>query len=142
MSVLYREPGASGWPVLWGPLFAAAGYLLELLAGDRPHTLLWVFVAAGLSLFFAAWVFARRRFLAVAVTDTELRQGAERLPVERIESASDVPTPLGTRVLGGSWSVPRKYTELPLRLDDGTVVLAWARDPERLRAALERARRT
>jgi hypothetical protein len=45
---------------------------------------------------------------------------------------------VGGRVLGGGWTVPRKYDELPLRLDDGTVVLAWARDGEALRSALSR----
>jgi hypothetical protein len=49
-----------------------------------------------------------------------------------------VGTPVGARVLGGGWSVPRKYDELPVKLDDGTVVLAWARDVEALKAALGR----
>ncbi|WP_199431006.1 DUF3093 family protein [Qaidamihabitans albus] len=140
MSTLYHEPGASGWPLLWGPLFAVAGFLLELLAGDRPHTPVWLATGAALLLLTTVWVYARRRFLAVTVTGTELRQGGESLPVERIAEVTDVSAPMGTRVLGGGWSVPRKYEELPLRLDDGTVVLAWARDAGGLRTALERAR--
>jgi hypothetical protein len=44
--------------------------------------------------------------------------------------------PVGARVLGGGWTVPKKFTEVPLRLTDDTVVVAWARDPEALRAAL------
>jgi hypothetical protein len=44
--------------------------------------------------------------------------------------------PVGARVLGGGWTVPKKFTELPLRLTDDTVVVAWARDADALRAAL------
>jgi hypothetical protein len=32
--------------------------------------------------------------------------------------------------------VPKKFTEVPLRLADDTVVLAWAKDPDALRAAI------
>jgi len=41
-------------------------------------------------------------------------------------------------VLGGGWSPPKKYAEVPVKLTDGSVVLAWARDPAGLRSALER----
>jgi hypothetical protein len=34
--------------------------------------------------------------------------------------------------------VPRKFTEVPVRLTDGSTVLAWARDGDALRAALSR----
>ncbi|ASR33969.1 hypothetical protein BAY61_02020 [Prauserella marina] len=134
----YRERGASGWPLLWGPLFALLGYLAErFTGGDRPHTVMWLAVGIGLLWLTSIWVYARRRFLVVRVTDTELVQGREQLPVERIAKLTGVGAPAGTRVLGGGWSVPRKYEELPLKLDDGTVVLAWAWDAEELRDALE-----
>jgi hypothetical protein len=58
------------------------------------------------------------------------------LPVDRIVELDDVGAPIGARVLGGGWTVPRKFTEVPLRLADGTVVLAWAKDPDAFRAAL------
>lgn len=141
MSTLYREPGSSAWPLLWGPAFALVGYLLELLAGLRPHTAMWLLAGAGLLLLSAVWVYARRRFLVVEVSRSELRQGPEHLPATRIAGvaeSADVST--GTRVLGGGLSVPRKFDELPVLLDDGTVVLAWARDGEALRTALERVR--
>jgi hypothetical protein len=133
---VYREVGARGTTLLSGPLFALAGYLLELLAGDRPHLVTWVCVALGLLAFTALWVYARRRFLAVRVTAGALWQGRECLPVARIVELDDVGAPAGTRVLGGGWSAPRTYEQLPLRLDDGTVVLAWARDAGALRHAL------
>jgi hypothetical protein len=74
----------------------------------------------------------------VRVTRGALWQGREQLAVSRIAVVTDLGAPVGARVLGGGWTVPRKYDELPLRLDDGTVVLAWARDGEALRSALSR----
>jgi hypothetical protein len=137
-TTLYREPGG-GWPaLLCGPAFALVGYLTELTTGGSLHTVAWVGVAAGLSAITAPWVYARRRFLAVRLTRRALWQGREELMVGRIAAVNEVGTPIGARVLGGGWAVPRRYDELPLRLHDGTVVLAWARDAEALRSALAR----
>lgn len=134
---VYREPGVRWGAVLWGPAFALAGFLAELAAGGPLHTVEWLLVAAGLTAITAPWVYARRRFLSVRVTTRALWQGREELPVERIADLSDeVGTPAGARVLGGGWTVPRKYDEVPLKLDDGTVVLAWARHGLALREAL------
>ncbi|WP_433410710.1 hypothetical protein ACQPZU_01515 [Saccharomonospora azurea] len=134
--VHYHEPGASGWALTWGPAFALAGWVLELLAGVPAHALLWALVGAGLLGLTALWVYARRRFLSVRVTGTELWQGGESVPVDDIAAVDDVEAPPGTRVLGGGFDVPRKYTAVPVRLTDGTVVLAWARDGAALREAL------
>lgn len=134
---VYREQGASYLPLLWGPLFALLGYLSEVAIGDPPHTLMWTLAGLGLAGLTAIWVYARRRFLAVSVTATDLWQGKENLPVSRIAEVTDVGTPVGATVLGGGWAVPRKYEELPLKLDDDSVVLAWARDAAALRTALE-----
>lgn len=138
-AVLYDEPGSGAAPLLWGPGFALAGYLFELATGARTHALAWVLIGLVLLVMTAVWVYARRRFLAVRVTGRTLWQGREQLAVTSIGEFDDVGAPAGARVLGGGWSVPRKYHSLPLRLDDGTVVLAWARDPERLRSALREA---
>ncbi|GHF72573.1 hypothetical protein FHX82_000675 [Amycolatopsis bartoniae] len=134
----FLEYGAKWTALLYGPLFALAGYLAELATGAT-HAVAWVLVGLGLAAITAPWVHARRRFLTVRVTDTELWQGRESLPLTDIAETRDVGTPAGARVLGGGWSTPRKYDELPLRLTDGTVVLAWAKDTEALRAALERS---
>ena len=120
----------------WGPLFAFVGYVGELLSGGRVNTTLWLSVGVGLFALTALWVYARRRVLSTRVTDTELWQGGERLAVDRITAVDDVEAPPGARVLGGGLSVPRKFAEVPLRLDDDTVVLAWARDGDALREAL------
>jgi hypothetical protein len=85
----------------------------------------------------AVWAHGRRNICSVELTPVTLRQGRETLDVEKIEAADEeVGTPVAARVLGGGWSVPRKFESVPVRLQDGTTVVAWARDGEALRAAL------
>ncbi|WP_007024519.1 DUF3093 family protein [Saccharomonospora iraqiensis] len=119
---------------------------MEIGNGFRPHTVTWLVVAVGLLGLTWLWVSARRRFLAVAVDDTHLRQGSERLPLTRITEvdgenadATDRRDTGRGRVLGGGFDVPRGYDEVRLRLDDDTTVRAWARDGAALRRALRTA---
>jgi hypothetical protein len=133
----YHEPGVSWVALVWGPLFAVIGALAELTTGPA-HVLAWAFVAVGLVVITLPWVYARRRFLSLEVTTKGFRQGREVLEAARIAEVTDVGPAVGARVLGGGWSVPRKYDELPIKLDDETVVLAWALDVEELQAALTR----
>jgi len=69
----------------------------------------------------AAWVAARRNVYTVVLTDQTLRQGGQSLPTSRIAAvlpeAPDGGGPSGP-VLGGGLVVPRKTTEVPVRLDD------------------------
>jgi hypothetical protein len=132
---VYAEPGSTWWPVTWGIVFALVGAGVEALSGPV-HVLVWVLVGIGLSGLTMIWVHARRRALSLRLTEDMLYQGLESLAVARIASVDDVGAPIGVRVLGGGWAVPRKFGEVPLRLADGTVVLAWAKDPDAFRAAL------
>jgi hypothetical protein len=132
---LYAEPGTSWWPLLWGPVFALVGFGLEALTGaNRPW--LWLLVAVTLLLPTLVWVQGRRRVYAVRLTPVALHQGREELPVRDVEKV--VEARADARVLGGGWSLPRGTEALPLRLADGTVVTAWARDAEALREQLDR----
>jgi hypothetical protein len=131
----YAESGSSWWPVLWGPVFALVGGAVEATTGPV-HLIEWVVVGIALAGAAAVWAQARRRVYSVRLTAEILYQGREELPVERIADIEDVGPPLGARVLGGGWSVPKRFTEVPLRLRDGSVVLAWARNPDALRGAL------
>jgi hypothetical protein len=134
--VVYAEPGSTWWPVLWGPVFAIAGALIEWSTGPV-HRLAWVLVGIGFAGAAAIWVNGRRRICSVELTRATLRQGRETLDVEKIEAADDeVGTPAGARVLGGGWAVPRKFDAVPVRLKDSTVVIAWARDGDALQAAV------
>jgi hypothetical protein len=102
------------------------------------HTVAWLIVGIVLFGVFALWVNVRRKVYRVELTPTELLQGRETLPVKDIAQVTDVGAAAGAKVLGGGWTVPRKTYEVPLRLDDGSTVLAWARDDESLKAALAR----
>ncbi|MGH3451343.1 MAG: hypothetical protein ACRDQW_11605 [Haloechinothrix sp.] len=134
--VLYQEVGSSYWPLVWAPLLSLAGIGFELVIGSPVHVFGWALVGLVLLLFTTLWVYARRRFLFVRLTTTTLTHGREDLAVERIAAVDDVGAPAGAWVLGGGWSVPRRYEDLPLRLRDDSVVLAWARDAETMRSAL------
>ncbi len=159
IDVRYEEPAASWWALLFGPGFALAGILFEAFTPGPILWPVWLIAALALSGFTAMWVYARRRYAVVRLTSEVLRQGEETLPVERIAAIAnehdehhehdgdadtedteavtrDAEPPRVSRVLGGGLAAPRKYDELPLRLDDGTVVLAWARDGHALRTAL------
>ncbi|SMC65059.1 DUF3093 family protein [Lentzea albidocapillata] len=135
--MLYRESGSSWWPLLWGPAFAVAGYLVELVTGPASVTL-WAVAGLGLTLGAVLWVYGRVRTGSIELTAEEARFGREKLPVAMIEACQDVGAPTGAKVLGGGWSVPKGTTAVPLRLVGGSVVLAWARDPDALLAALRR----
>lgn len=134
--VLYSERGSSWWPVLWGPAFALLGLLAEQLTLGPQHVAMWILVGLVLAVCATIWVYGRRRLLAVRLTTSELVLGRETLAVENIAEVSDVGAPVGARVLGGSWTVPKGTGEIPLRLTDDTVVLAWAKDHEELSAEL------
>ncbi|HEX2130325.1 MAG TPA: hypothetical protein VHH15_02115 [Actinophytocola sp.] len=135
--VLFAEAGSTWWPVLWGPLFAAVGVALEASTGPV-HWLPWIVVAGVLGGGAIVWVSARRKVYLVRLTTGTLTQGREHLRVAEIAAVTDVGTPAGAKVLGGGWTVPRKTEAVPLRLTDGGVVLAWARDDDGLRDALSR----
>ncbi|WP_410638238.1 hypothetical protein [Amycolatopsis sp. lyj-346] len=135
---LYAESGVSWAAIGWGPAFALVGALAELATGGPVHGVGWLLVGLALGVITMPWVYARRRFLSLEVTTEQLRQGREKVPAAQIADVTDVGPPVGARVLGGGWSVPRKYDSLPVELADGTVVLAWAKDVEALQDALER----
>ncbi|MDX8144612.1 DUF3093 family protein [Lentzea sp. BCCO 10_0061] len=135
--MLYRESGSSWWPLVWGPGFAVAGYLIELITGPA-SVALWAIVGLVLTLCAVLWVNLRVKTGSVALTTEEAQFGREKLPVAMIQAFTDVGAPTGAKVLGGGWSVPKGTTAMPLRLVDGTVVLGWARDPEAFLAALRR----
>jgi hypothetical protein len=135
--VLFAEHGSSWWPLLWGPLFAAIGVVVEVTTG-AVHWLQWFVVAVALFGGAVVWVSARRRVYLVRLTTGTLTQGRERVAVGEIAAVTDVGTPVGVRILGGGWSTPRRTTAVPVRLTDESVALAWARDDDGLRDALRR----
>lgn len=136
--VVYTEPGSTWWPIAWGPVFALLGAGVEALSGPV-HVVDWIVVGVALAGFTWLWVHARRSVCRLELSADTLQQGREALATTEIvevidESAEDAP--VGARVLGGGFTVPNKFHQVPLRLRDGSVVLAWAKQPDALRAAL------
>ncbi|MEV0676575.1 hypothetical protein AB0I60_08625 [Actinosynnema sp. NPDC050436] len=134
--VLYREPGASWWPLLWGPVFGLVGLGVEALTG-AVFPLLWVLVAVGLSSAALVWVQGRRRLHGVLLTPVALHLGREEVRVRDIAEVTGVEPRAGARVLGGGWTEPRGTEPVPVRLVGGEVVLGWARDADALRTRLD-----
>ena len=141
--VLFEESGTRVRILLFGPVLAAAGIGLESLAPGGASLPLWVGVGLLVFLYTLLLVRSRRRFLRVRLTPTTLEQGTTSLPMSHVTSLRPVDEEHhGVRVLGDGPVVPRRLQPVVLRLTDGTRAVAWARDGDGLRAALEDLLRT
>ncbi|WP_439956506.1 hypothetical protein [Nocardia nova] len=147
-SVLFSEPGARWRTVAYGPLLCLLVLILELALRRGPvHWFGLAFCAILLAGFVTLQVVAGKRHVSVELTDSVLRQGTETLPVSSIarifpehdkESWDDDPWQ-SARALGELTAVPRRRRGIGLKLRDGAMVQAWARDHQQLRARLSAA---
>ncbi|MQY30203.1 hypothetical protein [Nocardia aurantia] len=147
--VRFAEPGARWRSVAYGPILCLLVVFLELGLHSRVHWFGLAFCAVLLAGFVALQVVAGRRHVGVELTDTELREGTEVLPLERIAEVLPERDPdswddeewESARALGELSGVPRRRRGIGLKLLDGSLVQAWARDHRRLRAELAAALR-
>ncbi|WP_066911517.1 hypothetical protein [Millisia brevis] len=143
---LFEEIGAR-WRVVWiGPIICVIALVVELATGPAIHWGALAGVAVILASFSALVVHASRIHVSVFLTPNELRQGDQTVPIDDIVEV--IPPTDYTRsrgrsaawesapALGGLSNVPRKRTGIGVRLRDGTVAQAWARDHETLREKL------
>jgi len=147
-SVLFSEPGARWRTVAYGPLLCLLVLILELALRRGPvHWFGLAFCAILLAGFVTLQVVAGKRHVSVELTDSVLREGTETLPLESIarvfpehdeESWDDDPWE-SARALGELTGVPRRRRGIGLKLRDGAMVQAWARDHQQLRAELSAA---
>lgn len=145
--VVFEEVGARWRTVAYGPVFCVVALVIELSTGPVVHWFALTLFAAILAGIVAVQVAAARRHVSVQLTDTTLRQGAEELPIAEIAAVlpesdpyADEPQPWeSARSLGELSAVPRRRRGIGLRLHDGSLVQAWARDDAGLRAALTAA---
>ncbi|MGO4615184.1 hypothetical protein AB4305_10630 [Nocardia sp. 2YAB30] len=146
-TVVFAEPGAHWRAVSYGPILCLAILVLELVSGGSVHWFALVFCAALIAGFVVLQVIAGKRHVGVELTGTTLREGTESLPLGSIaevfperdeESWRDAGESEweSARALGELTGVPRRRTGIGLRLADGTLVQAWAKDHKALRAAL------
>lgn len=143
-AVLFTEPGARWRAVTYGPILCLAILALELVTGGAVHWFALLFCAALIAGFVALQVVAGKRHVSVELTTETLRSGTESLPLssiaevlpERDEDSWDDEEWESARALGELTGVPRRRTGIGLRLADGSLVQAWARDHKGLRGAL------
>lgn len=141
---LFEEPGARWRTVAYGPVFCVVALVIELLTGPVVHWFALTLFAVILVGIVSTQVVAARRHVGVSLTPAVLRQGTEEVPVGEIAAVlpaadgyADEPQQWeSARSLGELSGVPRRRTGIGLRLRDGSLVQAWARDDDGLRAAL------
>lgn len=146
-TILFAEPGARWRSVAYGPLLCLIVLILELVTAARVHWFALIFCAALIAGFVVLQVIAGQRHVSVELTDTALREGTETLPLaaidavlpERDEDSWDDEDWESARSLGELSGVPRRRKAIGLRLVDGALVQAWAKDHRGLRAALTTA---
>jgi hypothetical protein len=147
VTVLFTEPGARWRAVAYGPMLCLAVLALELVTGGALHWFALLFCAALIAGFVALQVMAGKRHVSVELTPETLRSGTESLPLssiadvlpERDEDSWDDEEWESARALGELTGVPRRRTGIGLRLADGSLVQAWAKDHRALRTALTEA---
>ncbi|MEV6277604.1 hypothetical protein [Nocardia sp. NPDC051832] len=144
--MLFAEPGARWRAVAYGPLLCLVILLLELVTGSPVHWFALLFCAALIAGFVALQVIAGQRHVSVELTESALRSGTELLPLTEIAEVLPARADVeyeeeweSARALGELSGVPRRRTGIGLRLRDGSVVQAWAKDHRGLRAALTAA---
>ena len=143
--VLFDEPGGSWWVVSIGPFMIAAVLIMEIVGGGRIHWPVLTIFGVILIGFTVLQVAAARKHVSVLLTETSLHQGAQTIALadiaevypenrtgehEKWESA---------RALGELPAVPRRRKGVGLKLADGKLRQAWARDVDRFRVELTEA---
>ncbi|MEV6556196.1 hypothetical protein AB0M22_10825 [Nocardia sp. NPDC051756] len=145
--VLFAEPGARWRTVAYGPILCLIIFVVELTTGSSVHWFALLFCGSLIAMFVVLQVIAGQRHVSVELTDSTLRDGTETLPLssidavlpERDEDAWDDEDWEEARALGELSGVPRRRTGIGLRLTDGSLVQAWAKDHRTLRATLTTA---
>lgn len=138
--VSYRENAADWRPL--GVLCAlwTIGVILDGILGSV-HWWGWLLGLLGIGGVFGVASYARQQFANVVLDRIALRVGHESIPLSTVDTSyfdeDDGGPPAGARILGGALSVPKGRSALPIRLNDGEVVLAPCKDPDGLRAALQ-----
>lgn len=145
--VSFAEPGARWRTVALGPVVCLVVLVADLFIGAGVHVFGLTLFAIVLAALVAVQVLAARRHASVEVTATGLRCGTETVPLVDVVEVLPPADPLAedlqpwetARSLGELSGVPRRRTPIGLRLVDGELVRAWARDDDGLRSVLEAA---
>lgn len=143
--VLFDEPGGSWWVVAIGPILIAAVLVMEIVGGGRIHWPVLTIFGVILIGFTLLQVTAARRHVSVLLTETTLRQGAQTIALAEIDEvypenrAGDHQKWESAQALGELPGVPRRRKGVGVKLADGKLRQAWARDVDRFRRELTEA---
>ena len=143
--VLFAEQGGSWWIVAIGPVMVGAVLAMEITGPGQVHWPVLSIFAVILVSFSLVQVHAARRHVSVCLTETTLRQGTRTLPLTEIKKifppneGVEAQKWESARALGELHGVPRRRKGIGLKLADGNLAQAWARDVEGLRRELTEA---
>jgi hypothetical protein len=144
---LFREPGASWYWVLAGPVSAGTMLWIQKSNGYGWQLAVPLLFLVLVTSFIALQVKAARIHTSVELTNQTLRQGTETIKVAEIVqvypppdhplvSEKDLERWQSARALGELVGVPRGRTGIGLRLTGGRTAQAWARRHRHLRNLL------
>ncbi|MCU1648548.1 MAG: hypothetical protein JWN03_8823 [Nocardia sp.] len=146
-NVLFSEPGARYRTIAYGPVLCGLILVVEVIRGGAVHWFGLVFCGLLLAGFVWLQVIAGKRHISIELTPDTLREGAETLPLSSIaavlpetdDESWDYEDWESARALGELSGVPRRRKGIGLKLRDGGLVQAWARDHYTLRTELTAA---
>ncbi|NED59760.1 EbsA family protein, partial [Streptomyces sp. SID10244] len=140
--VLFYEPGGSWWVVSIGPILIGAVLAMEIAGPGQVHWPVMMIFAVILVGFSLVQVHAARTHVSVRLTEVTLQQGTRKLPLTDIakiypeNNGPEHQTWESARALGELPAVPRRRKGVGVKLADGGLAQAWARDVGRFRDEL------
>ncbi|MGC5257492.1 DUF3093 domain-containing protein [Gordonia sp. DT218] len=140
--VLFYEPGGSWWVVSIGPILIGAVLAMEIAGPGQVHWPVMMIFAVILVGFSLVQVHAARTHVSVRLTEATLQQGTRKLlltDIAKIYPENNGPehqTWESARALGELPAVPRRRKGVGVKLADGGLAQAWARNVGRFRDEL------
>ncbi len=142
---LFYEPGGSWLVVAIGPILLALTLWLEIAGKGRIHWEVLTIFGVVLIGFSVLQVVAARRHVSVRLTERTLHQGTRTIDLADIvkiypeNRSDDFQEWESAPALGELHAVPRRRKGIGVKLADGKLAQAWARDVDRFRAELSDA---
>ncbi|GAC79171.1 hypothetical protein SAMN04488550_3766 [Gordonia malaquae] len=139
---LFYEPGGSWWVVVIGPALLALTLWLEIAGKGRIHWEVLTIFGVVLIGFSILQVKAARRHVSVRLTEQTLQQGTRTIALSDIVTVypenrgGDFQDWESAPALGELHAVPRRRKGVGVKLKNGKLAQAWARDVDRFRSEL------
>ena len=143
--VLLAESGRGWWPIAIGPLLVGAVLTMEALGPGQIHwpvMMIFLIVITGPVYLF---ITAARKYASVELTEKTLRCGTRRINLSDIgtiyppNNGGEYKDWEKAPALGELPAVPRGRKGIGVKMVNGKLAQAWARDVDRLRTELTQA---